>query len=106
LRADIVADVRLHNILPLFDMLYTERVGGLWYFDEEGILTHSFESRRDVRQGCVLCLFILCVTMAPIYVARKAELGLEGMLVAFSDDGYLHDPPPNLASTISAAPTL
>jgi hypothetical protein len=106
MRASIVVDVRLHNILPLFDMVYTARVGELWYFDEEGELTHSFESRRGVRRGCVLGLFIGCVTMAPIYVALKAELGPEGMLVAFSYDMYLHGPPPYVASTILAAPTL
>jgi hypothetical protein len=106
MRADIGTNVRMHNILPLFDMLHTDRVGERRYFDEEGNLTHSFESRRGVRQGSVLGLFIFCVTMALIYVAFKAELGPEGMLVAFSDDMYFHGPPPYVASAISAAPAL
>jgi hypothetical protein len=42
--------------------------------------------------------------MAPIYRALKTELGQEGMLVAFSDDVYLHGPPVNVAAAISAAP--
>jgi hypothetical protein len=103
-RLNIVAATRLHNIFPPFEMLYNDKVGKLWYFDEEGNLTNSLESRRGVRHGCVLCLFIFCVTMVPIYVALKAELGREGMLVAFSDDVFLHGPPPSVSSAISAAP--
>jgi hypothetical protein len=41
MRAAIVADTRLHCILPLYDMLYTERDGELWYFDEKCNLTHT-----------------------------------------------------------------
>jgi hypothetical protein len=44
--------------------------------------------------------------MAPIYRALKTELGQEGMLVAFSDDVYLHGPPVNVAAAISAALSL
>jgi hypothetical protein len=40
-RAAIVADPRLHCIFPLYDMLYTDRVGELWYFDEDGNLSHT-----------------------------------------------------------------
>jgi hypothetical protein len=84
--AAIVADPRLHCILPLYDMLYTEREGGLWYYDEEGTLTHTLLSRRGVRQGCVLGIFIFCIAMAPIYLALGEKLGPEGMLLAYSDD--------------------
>jgi hypothetical protein len=38
MRAALVADTRLHCLLPLFDMMYTDRDGELWYFDEEGVL--------------------------------------------------------------------
>ena len=106
IRAAIVADPRLHCILPLYDRLYTYREGELWYFDEEGSLTHNQASRRGVRQGCVLGLFVLCVTMATIYKALREELGQDGMLVAFSDDAYLHGPPVNVAAALSAAPSL
>jgi len=44
--------------------------------------------------------------MAPIYLALREKLGPEGMLVAYSDDYYLHGPPVNVAATISAAPPL
>ena len=77
---------------PLYDMLYTNREGGLWYINEEGNLTHSQSSRRGVRQGCVLGLFVFFVTMSPIYKTLREELGQDGMLVAFSYAVYLHGP--------------
>ncbi len=40
MRAAIVADMRLHCILPLYDMLYTDKEGELWYFDDTSH-THS-----------------------------------------------------------------
>ena len=49
MRAASVADPRLHFILPLYDMLYTGREGELWFFDEEGNLTHNQASRRGVQ---------------------------------------------------------
>ena len=67
MRDVIVANTRLHRILPLYDTLYTNRVGELWYFDEAGSLSHTLGSPNGVHQGCVLGVFILCVTMAPIY---------------------------------------
>ena len=108
MRAAIVADPRLHCIppAPLYDMMYRDREGDIWYFDEDGNLSHTLPSRRGVRQGCVLSLFIFCVTMAPIYTRLKDGLGPEGMLVAFSDYVYLHGPPMNVSTSISAAPAL
>jgi len=47
----IVADPRLQCILPLYDMSNTYKEGELWFFDEEGNLTHNQASRRGVRQG-------------------------------------------------------
>jgi hypothetical protein len=44
--------------------------------------------------------------MAPIYLALKDKLGPKGMLVAYSDECYLHGPPVKVAATISAAPPL
>ncbi len=48
-------------------MVYTDMVGKLLYFDENGNFSHTQPSLRGVRQGYVLGLFIFCVTMAPIY---------------------------------------
>ena len=44
--------------------------------------------------------------MAPIYRDMRAKLGPDGMLVAFSDDCYLHGPPVRVAETINVAPPL
>jgi hypothetical protein len=49
MRAAIVADPRLHCILPLYVMLYTDREGELRYIDEHGNLSHTLSSRRGVR---------------------------------------------------------
>jgi len=106
MRAAIMADTRLHCILPFNDMLNTNMEGELWYFDEEGSLSHILPSRRGVRHGCVLGIFILCVTMAPIYRIPRFELGPDGMLVAYSDDVYLHGPPVCDAVAITATPAL
>ena len=44
--------------------------------------------------------------MAPIYKALREKLNQDGMLVAFSDDVYLHGPPVNVAAVVYAAPSL
>ncbi len=69
-------------------------------------MPHVFNSRNGVRHGFVHGVFILCVTMAPIYGFIKAKLGLDGFLVASSDGVYLHGSPAHVALTISATPTL
>ena len=63
-------------------------------------------SRCGIRQGCVLGIFIFCITMDPIYTSLKNELGPEGMLLTYSDDAYLHGPPMSVASAITTAPLL
>jgi len=106
MRVAILAEPRIHCILALYDMMYTDRVGELWFFDEDGNLTHTQQPRRGVRQGCVIGLFIFCVTMAPIYMDIKNHLGREGLQIDFSDDVYLHGPPVRVAAAITAAPAL
>jgi hypothetical protein len=86
--------------------LLTDMDGELWHFDEEGVLRHRLFSRRGIRQGCVLGIFIFCITMAPIYKSPKNELGPEGMLMSYSDDVYLHGPPVRVAAAITTAPPL
>ena len=51
MRAAIVADPCLHCILPLYDMLYTDREGELWFFDEEGNLMHNQASGGESGRG-------------------------------------------------------
>jgi hypothetical protein len=67
MRAVIVMNTVLHRVLPLFDMVYTYRVGELWYFDEDGKLSHTLGCRKGVRQGCALGVIIFRVIMAPVY---------------------------------------
>lgn len=79
------------------DMVYTDIIGELWYFDEDRNLSHTLGSRKDVNHGCVLGVFILCVTMAPVYIIIRHKLEPYGLLVAFSDDVYLHGHPASVA---------
>ena len=44
--------------------------------------------------------------MTPIYTALKSELGLDEMLVAYSDDINLHGLPATVTAPISTTPTL
>ena len=56
---------------------------------------------------CVLCIFIFCIAMAPVYRTLQDKLSPEGMLVAYSNDCYLHGPLAKVAATIiNAAPPL
>jgi hypothetical protein len=77
MRAANVADTRLHCVLPLYDMVYADKVREARYFDKEGNLTHTLLSRPGAKQGFVLGIFIFCVTMAPFYTVLKIDLGPE-----------------------------
>jgi hypothetical protein len=39
--AAIVANTRLHCVLPLYDMFYTDMEVELWYFDEDVAASHA-----------------------------------------------------------------
>jgi hypothetical protein len=41
--------------------------GVLWYYDENGKFVLGVKSKRGVRLGCVLGMFLFCITMRPIY---------------------------------------
>jgi hypothetical protein len=61
MRAAILADPRLHCILPLYDMLYTDKVGELWYYDEDGNFSHTQQSRREgSKRLCTRDLQLMC----------------------------------------------
>jgi hypothetical protein len=70
----IVTDKRLHRIIPLYDIMCTDRTWELWYFDEDGEFCHTLLSRDGVRQGCVMGLFIVCAMIASIYSVLKCKL--------------------------------
>ena len=42
MRASIVAHTHMHKLLPLFDMLYTDKEGELWLYDDQGVLHGTF----------------------------------------------------------------
>ena len=41
--------------------------GVLWYYDENRKFALGVKSERGVRLGCVLGMFLFCITMRPIY---------------------------------------
>ena len=106
LRAALLARPELHPLLPLYDMLYTNNDGELWFYGEDGKLHETFHSRRGVRQGCVLGTFLFCLAMKPVYDRLRILLGPDGLLLAYSDDIYCAADSVMASSAISAAPLL
>jgi len=45
--ATIVVNPRPHCILPLYDMLYTDKDGELWFFEEDGHLTRKCTTKHQ-----------------------------------------------------------
>ena len=70
MRASVVAHTQLHKLTPLFDMLYKNKEGELWPYDEQGVLYRTYHSCMGVCQGCVLWTFLFCLAIAPIYAHR------------------------------------
>ena len=75
IRASLEANVTLHLVIPLYDVLYTRGSGELWYYDDLGNFIVSVLCKRGIRQGCVLGTAILCVTIHPVYDSLLALLG-------------------------------
>ncbi len=82
IKATLQANVALHPLIPLFDVLYTRGQGALWYYDEMKIFILAVFCRKGVRQGFVLDTTILCVTVRPAYDAFLVILGPEGFFSA------------------------
>ena len=106
LLAALLARPELHPLLPLYDMLYTNTAGKLWFYGDDGNLYDTFHSRRGVRQGCVLGTFLFCLAMKPVYDRLRALLGPAGLLLAYSDDIYCAADPVLAAVALSEAPPL
>ena len=100
------ANVALHPLIPLYDVLYTRGKGELWFYDELGNFVLSVMCRKGVRQGCVLGTTIMCITGRPVYDAILVILGPEGFLFSYADDVYLGKVPGNVAVALAAAPGL
>ena len=106
IRAALEANVALHPLIPLYDVLYTRGAGVLWFFDELGNFILAVFCRRGVRQGCVLGTTIICVTVRPVYDALLVILGPEGVLFSYADDVYMGGLPVNVARALTAAISL
>ena len=48
-RAALLANVHLHQLIPLYDVLYTRGSGKLWYYDEFGNFVFALLCKRGVR---------------------------------------------------------
>jgi hypothetical protein len=103
IEAAIKANPYLQLLLPLYELLYKTGEGVLWYYDENGNFVMGTRQLRGVRQGCVLGLFLLCVTMAPVYARLRQAAGEEGVVYAYSDDSYILAPKEQMAVVLEEA---
>jgi hypothetical protein len=88
IRAALEANVALHPLIPLYDVLYTRDKGELWFYDEMGNFILGVMCRRGVRQVCVLGTIIMYITVRPVYDAILVILGPEGFLINYAYDIY------------------
>jgi hypothetical protein len=82
IRAALEANVALHPLIPLYDVLYNSGKGEMWFYDEMGKFVMCVFGLRGVRQGCVLGMPILCITVRSVYDALVVILGPEGFCSA------------------------
>ena len=106
IEAAIRANPYLHSLLPLFELLYKKGEGVLWYYDENGKFVMGVKNKRGVRQGCVLGMFLFCITMGPVYDRLRAAVGEEGVLYAYCDDSYILAPVEQMATVFRTAPAI
>eukprot|EP00873_Tetraselmis_striata_P009442 jgi/Tetstr1/429706/TSEL_019601.t1 len=91
IRRRLVADPALHSLLPLFDMLYAGPSEN-WLYDHESdgdAPTLVLTQLRGIRQGCPLATFFFCLTVALVFDAITANLGMGGLGLAFADNLHL-----------------
>jgi hypothetical protein len=106
IEAAIRANPFLHMLLPLFELLYKRGEGIYWYYDENGKFVFGVKNKRGVRQGCVLGMFLFCITMVPVYARLQASVGEEGVLYTYCDDSYLLAPAEQMATVFRTAPSI
>ena len=70
IRVALEASVALHPLIPLYDVLYTRGKGEMWFYDEMGNFVMCVSGLRGVRQGCVMGMTILCITVN-LYMAHS-----------------------------------
>jgi hypothetical protein len=106
IEAALRANPFLHNLLPLFDLLYKKGEGVLWFYDEHGNFVMETRNKRGVRQGCVLGMFLFCLAMVPVYDRLKNIAGEEGVVYAYCDDSYILAPVDQMAQVLHQAPGI
>ena len=106
IEAAIKANPYLHRLLPLFELLYKKGEGVLWYYDENGKFVLGVRNKRGVRQGCVLGMFLFCITMESVYARLRAAVGAEGVVYTYCDDAYLLAPVEQMATVFHTAPAI
>ena len=106
IRATLEANIALHPLIPLYDVMYSRGQGELWYYDEWGNFVMTFFCSKGVRPGCVMGTSLLCITVRPVYDALLVILGPEGFLFSYVDDVYMGEAPLNVALALAAASEL
>jgi hypothetical protein len=103
IEAAIRTNPYLHGLLPLFKLMYKRGEGVLWYYDENGNFVMEAKTKRGVRQGCVLGMFLFRLTMTPAYERLRAAMGEEGVVYAYCDDSYILAPIEHMAQVLHQA---
>ena len=106
IEAAIKANPYLNMLLPLYETLYKRGEGLLSYYDENDNFVLGARNKRGVRHGCVLGMFMLCITMEPVYARLKAVVGDEDVLYIYYDDSYLMDLVEQMATVLHHAPGI
>jgi hypothetical protein len=60
--------------------LYKHGEGILLYYDENVNFVMGTRNKRGVHQGCVLGMFMFCITMEPIYARLRTVVGDDGVM--------------------------
>ncbi len=63
-------------------------------------------NKRGVRHGCMLGMFLFCITMAPVYASLRTVIGDEGVLYTYCDDAYILAPAEEMAAALQHAPGI
>jgi hypothetical protein len=99
IQTTLLANVILHPLIHVYDVLYIRGSGELWYYDEVGNFVLAILCKRGVRQGCVLGTTILCITARPVCNTLRNLLGVEVFMSSYANDVYMRGKTVNVAGT-------
>jgi hypothetical protein len=86
--------------------MYKKGEGVLWYYDEIGNFVMGTRNKWGVRQGCVLGMFLFCLTIAPVYTRLRVAVGDEGVLYTCCDNSYILAPVDKMVEVLHEAPGI